>query len=205
MKISTLIVCMAAIALSACVGPQGRGSEAMSTYIWEAAFAPKPAAREGKSILVAAPQARPGFDTERMAYVRSANQIEYFSRNRWVDAPARMMSPLIVQALESTGAFSAVMQAPTVARAQWRLEVEIVKVQQDFMARPSVSQLVLRAQLIDVATQRPVATRLFEAAAPAASEDARGGAQAMNAALNQILPRLSEWAGATALATQQFP
>jgi cholesterol transport system auxiliary component len=165
----------------------------MTTFTLEAAFPAKAAAKETPAMLVAAPHARPGFDTERMAYVRSPNQLEYFARHRWIDAPARMLAPLIVQALESTGAFSAVVQAPTVARAKWRLETEIVKLQQDFLGQPSRVEVVLRAQLIDSVTQQAVAARMFATTVAATSDDARGGAKAANDALHQLLPQLAQW------------
>lgn len=168
----------------------------MATFTLEAAFPAKAAPKEAPAVLVAAPQARPGFDTERMAYVRSPNQLEYFARHRWIDAPARMLAPLMVQALESTGAFSAVVQAPTVARTKWRLETEIVKLQQDFLEQPSVVHLVLRTQLINANTQQPVAARVFTATVAAASQDARGGAKAANDALKQLLPQLAQWCAA---------
>lgn len=181
------------LAAAGCVGPQGRSTEAMTTFTLEAAFPAKAAAKESPAVLVAAPQARSGFDTDRMAYVRSPNQLEYFARHRWIDAPARMLAPLIVQSLESTGAFSAVVQAPTVARAKWRLETEIVKLQQDFLQQPSRVHVVLRARLVDSATQQAVAARVFGATVVAASEDARGGARAANDALQQLLPQLAQW------------
>lgn len=179
--------------VAACVGPQGRSTEPMATFTLEAVFPAKPAAKEGPAVLVAVPHARSGFDTERMAYMRSPNQLEYFARHRWVDTPARMLAPLIVQALESTGGFSAVVQAPTLARANWRLETEVVKFQQDFYEPPSGVQLVLRAQLIDTATQQLVASRVFAATVAATSEDARGGAKAANQAVDTLLPQLAQW------------
>ena len=189
-----LVWAMAMIMLAACVGPAGRQAEPMSTFTLEAALASKSPDRDGPVLLVAAPQARPGFDTARMAYVRQANEIDYFARHRWIDSPARMLAPLLVQSLEATGNFSAVLLAPTVARTQWRLETEIVKMQQEFLQVPSRAHLVLRAQLIEVSSQRAVASRLFDVSVAAGSEDARGGVQAMNAALNQALQQLAHWA-----------
>jgi cholesterol transport system auxiliary component len=183
--------------VAACVGPQGRSAEPVTTFTLEASFPAKAAPAGAPTLLVAAPQARPGFDTERMAYVRSPNQLEYYARHRWIDAPARMLAPLTVQALESTGAFAAVVQAPTVARAKWRLETEIVRLQQDFLTQPSRVRLVLRVQLIEVASQRPLAAREFATTVVAASDDARGGAQAANQAVSQLLPQLAQWCAAS--------
>jgi cholesterol transport system auxiliary component len=174
----------------------------MATFTLDASFPASAHTKAGPALLVSIPHARPGFDTERMAYVRSPNELEYFARNRWVDAPARMIAPLMVQALDSTSAFSAVVPAPTVARAKWRLESEIVRLQQAFFEKPSHVELVLRAQLIETTTQQPAASRVFSVTVPSASEDARGGAAAANEAVHQLLPQLAAWC---AMAVGQSP
>lgn len=182
-----------ALLLTGCVGLPERGAEPMAVFTLEASFPASTAPKAGPAILVSLPRARPGFDTERMAYVRSPNELEYFARHRWIDTPARMIAPLLVQALESTGAFAAVVPAPTVARAKWRLETEIVRLQQVFLEKPSRVELVLRAQLIDAATQQAVASETFSTSLAAPTEDARGGATAANAAMRALLPQLAAW------------
>lgn len=190
------IYLLAAVLLAGCVGPQGREAAPMAVFTLDANFPAKAAAKAGPVLMVSPPRARPGFDTERMAYVRSANELEYFARHRWVDTPGRMIAPLMVQALESTAAFSAVVPAATVARARWRLESEIVRLEQVFLDKPSRVELAVRAQLVDTATQQPVATRLFGVSIPAASDDPRGGAAAANEAVRTLLPQLAAWCAA---------
>lgn len=58
---------------------------------------------------------RPGFDSQRIIYVREPYQLEYFVHSEWIDTPARMIAPRIVAALEDTGAFRAVVLAPSAA------------------------------------------------------------------------------------------
>lgn len=187
---------LAALLLTGCVGPLGRPSEPMAVFTLDADFAAKAGPKAGPALMVFVPRARAGFDTERMAYVRRPDEIEYYARHRWIDAPARMIAPLMEQALEATGAFSAVVPASTRAQARWHLESEIVRLQQVFREKPSQVEFALRAQLIDTATRLPVATRLFSVTVPAPSDDARGGAAAANAAVRSMLPRLAEWCAA---------
>ena len=54
---------------------------------------------DGPVLLVSPPQAEPGFETQRMAYVRRPYQLEYYAVNQWADTPARMLAPLMVHAL----------------------------------------------------------------------------------------------------------
>ena len=80
--------------------------EAMSTYVLDARLAPAARRAAGNVVIaVSVPRARPGFDTAQMAYVRRSHEIEYFTKNRWADTPARMLAPLLVQALDQHGGF----------------------------------------------------------------------------------------------------
>lgn len=179
--------------LTACVGPQGKSQDS-ATYLLSATLPLKTGnAKSTHTILVAPMRAHPGFDTPRMAYVREPNQIAYYAYNRWVEAPARMLTPLVTQALEANQAFAAVVQAPGAVHTQLRLETDLVSLTQDFSVKPSRMRLVLRAQLVDTQTQSIRGSRSFEVQAPASSEDARGGADTMNRALPEMLGRLAEW------------
>jgi cholesterol transport system auxiliary component len=183
----------AAVALlAACAALQPPEAEQASTYVLEAppaAGAPRP---RGDLVLeVSAPRARPGFDTPQMAYTQRANALEYFAKHRWADAPARMLAPLLAQALDHSGGFRAVVQAPSLAKADLRLESELVRLQQDFGVRPSRVRFTLRAQLIDADTRRVLAAAEFDETEVAPSDDPYGGVLAANRALARLLERLS--------------
>jgi len=190
---------LAAVALlAACAALQPPEVEHANTYVLEAmpaAGAPRP---KGDLVLeVSAPRARPGFDTPQMAYTQRANALEYFARNRWADTPARMLAPLLAQALDHSGGFRAVVQAPSLAAANLRLETELVRLQQDFGARPSRVRLTLRAQLIDTDARRVLASAEFDETEVAPSDDAYGGVIAANRALGRLLERLAKFCAET--------
>ena len=142
---------------------------------------------------VGVPRASPGFDTPRMAYVQKAYELDYFADNRWADAPARMLGPLLTQALERSGGFRTVVQAPTVVPSDVRVNAELIRLQQNFTMRPSRAELALRVQLVDVRARRVLATKLFEETENATSENAYGGVAAANAALERLLARVVEF------------
>jgi ABC-type uncharacterized transport system auxiliary subunit len=79
-----------------------------------------------------------------------------------VDTPARMLAPLLVQALGASSRFPPVRSGAGVNGAL-RLETEITTLQQEFTVRPSRVRFALRAQLVDVAEHRIVATTDLEA------------------------------------------
>lgn len=184
--------------LTACIGPQGKSHDGGATYYLSAAIPSKSGNNEKLvppvTLLVAPMRAHPGFDTSRMAYLREPHRLEYFAHNQWVEAPARMLTPLVVQALEASSVYSAVVQASSSVPAPLRLDTELIQLAQDFSAHPSRMRLRVRAQLVDIQTQTIRAGRLFEVQAASASEDARGGVAALNQVLPEMLTQLAEWA-----------
>ena len=182
--------------LAACVGPQGKQADT-ATYLLSAALPTKSgSAKSALTVLVTPMRAHPGFDTPRMAYVREANRIEYYAYHRWVEAPARMLTPLLAQALESSGAFGAVVQSSASVRANFRLDTELVSLIQDFTQQPSRVRLRVRAQLVDPGSGAVMATRTFEAHVNSTSEAAQGGAAAANRATAEMLAQIRDWCAA---------
>ena len=143
------------------------------------------------TLTVNPPHAAAGFDSRRIMYMRQADQLEYFAHNEWIDTPARMLAPLIVTAIESSGAFRAVVQTPSPAASEMRLDTEILRLQHEFLQAPSQVRFTLKAYLVDSATRRVIASREFESAVPAAGEDPHGGVVAANRAVQNVLDALS--------------
>ena len=158
-----------------------------------AAPAARPAAlpSAAPTLLVNPPHASAGFDSQRIIYLREPHKLEYYAHSEWVDPPARMLAPLLVAALENSGAFRAVMLTPSSATADMRLDTEIIRLQHEFETTPSRVRFTLRAYLVEDKTRRVLAWREFDAVAPAASEDPYGGVLAANQAVRTVLERLA--------------
>ena len=198
----TEILAVGLILLVGCSPLQPVKNDVLNTYALQAQFHSRGVVEAGAPVLqVTRPKAHPGFDSPRMVYVRKAHELEYFSRNQWVDTPDKMLAPLLVQALEASGGFSAVSQAAGTVTAQLRLDSEIVRLQQDFTTVPSRIRFTLRAQLIDVAGRSILATREFDVSENAASDDPYGGVVAANHAVQRAL---SEVAGFFAVQAKHF-
>ena len=145
-----------------------------------------------QAIEIAPPGARPGFEESRMAYVTRAYEIQFFARHQWVEPPARLLAPLLREALEHDGRFQAAQGGEGVAPAL-RLETEIIALQQEFTAHPSQVRFTLRARLLDGLERRILATAAFEAVEPAPSEDPYGGVIAANRAVARVLDEVAKW------------
>jgi cholesterol transport system auxiliary component len=144
-------------------------------------------------LVVALPRAQPGFDTQLIAYTETPLAIDYYTKSEWVDSPAMMLAPLVEDAIADTGAFQAVVIPPSPSPGDVRLEIDIIRLQQEFMTTPSQVRLTLRAKLFDVRTGDVLGTQLFEAVEYAPSEDAYGGVQAANLGLKRILEQLTDF------------
>jgi len=125
--------------------------------------------------------------------VQRPYELESFATNRWADAPARMLAPLLAQALEQTESFKAVVQSPSNIPADMRVEVELIRLQQNFAVRPSRIELALRLQLIDVRGRRVLAAKSFDATENAPSDDPYGGVTAANVALQRVLEQVADF------------
>jgi len=145
-----------------------------------------------QTIEIAPPGARPGFDGSRMAYVTRPYEIQFFARHQWVETPARMLAPLLGEALERGGHFRAAQGGQSIAPAL-RLETEIIALQQEFSAHPSQVRFTLRARLLAGLERRVLATAEFEAVEPSPSEDPYGGVIAANRAVARVLDEIAKW------------
>jgi cholesterol transport system auxiliary component len=189
----TVALAVCAALLAGCVGLT-QPPEAPTLYVLDARPAATPARPQRDVVLaIGVPRARAGYDTAQMAYVRGPHELEYFAKSRWADTPSRMLAPLIAQALEQAGGFRAVVQAPGAVPADLRLDTEIVRLQQDFAARPPRVELSVRAQLVDLRSRRVLATAELAEVEPAPREDAYGGVIAANRALERLLARLVDF------------
>lgn len=139
------------------------------------------------TLIVNPPYAAPGFDSRRILFVRTENQLEYFAHSEWVEPPARMLGPLLVAAIENTQAFGAVVLMPASAAGELRLNTELVRLQHNFQTQPSRVQFALRVHLIDDRTRKVLQWREFQSEAVATSETPEGGVTAANVAIQKVV------------------
>ncbi|MDD5328898.1 MAG: ABC-type transport auxiliary lipoprotein family protein [Sulfuricella sp.] len=184
-----------ALVLCGCAGLGPPEMAPEHVYVLEAQVDPVAQAKViPLTLVVSLPRAAPGFDTSRMAFVRQPYALEYFSRNRWADAPAKMIGPLLVRALEQRSGFNAVAPAAGLVKGDVRLDTELLLLQQEFTTSPSRLHLSLRVQLVELANRRVLATQIFEATENASSDDPYGGVVAANRALQRLLAQIADFA-----------
>lgn len=151
-----------------------------------------PAATASRPTLaVNVPRAAAGYDSTRIVYAREPQRLDSYANSVWIDTPAKMLTPMMVAAIESSGAFAAVVSTPSAARADIELDTQIVRLQHDFSGTPSRVRFTLRASLIDSITRRVLVSREFDSVVSSPSEDARGGVVAAQAAVGGVMAQLA--------------
>jgi cholesterol transport system auxiliary component len=133
-----------------------------------------------------------------MAYLPRRNTVKYYAHSRWADSPAGMLAPALVEALETTGCWRAVVRMPSALPADFRLDTEDLVLEQEFYSRPSKVRIALRATLVDLREPGIRAVRRFDALEDAPSEDAEGGAIAAGRAAEKLLGSIAAWANEAA-------
>ncbi len=103
-----------------------------------------------RSLLITQPSAAEGYQTEQMLYVKKPYQLSVFSENAWVASPANMLLPLLTQTFQTSHAFSAVVSSPYANQVDYRLDSELIAMQQNFLTQPSQFELVVKVVLTQV-------------------------------------------------------
>lgn len=191
-KIAAALV---ALVLAGCATLRPTEAEPVRTYLLEAQFDRTEQVKPIPLVLtVSPPRAAPGYDTERMAFVRQPHRLEYFAKNRWAETPAKMLGPLLVRALEQRTGFKAVTPAGGMVKGDLRLDTEITLLQQEFTPSPSRLHMKLRVQLVEQASYRVLATQVFDAVEAAPADDPYGGVVAANRMLPRLLGQIADFA-----------
>jgi cholesterol transport system auxiliary component len=143
------------------------------------------------TILVNQPRANAIYNSPRMIYIPACYQIQYFSQNRWADTPTQMLQSLIINSLQNTGYFQAIINTPSTTYYDWVLNTQLLSFQQEFIIFPSRFRISIRAQLIDAHSRHVIATQDFVVSQIAAHDDPYGGALAANLATQKILNEIN--------------
>lgn len=199
MRVSRRAILLLVAAIGGCTLFPAPRETARSTFMLHPEPAMPPAATRACgartfTLLVNVPREEPGFDTPRMAYLLRPDVLGYYADSQWVDTPARMLTPLLVRAMEGGGCWRSVIRAPNTADADFRLDTEDLVLEQEFFSRPGRVRLAIRAVIVDMRRQSVVATKRFEVSEDTPGEDASGGAIAANRAAGKLLPALAAWA-----------
>jgi cholesterol transport system auxiliary component len=127
-------------------------------------------------------RAASGYDSHQMAYSTDPLKIEYYAKSRWLDSPARMLTPLIATMLQETGAFRATVVSPSAVRPDYAVSGEVLRFIQEFTGDKSIFRMTVKL-MISSPDGRLLIEEAFDLSGQCPSNDARGAAVAANTLL----------------------
>jgi len=125
---------------------------------------------------------------------RHDNRIAAYAQSDWVTPPARLLEPMIRNALANGNAWRAVIGPTGPARTDFSLHVRLDNFSQTFTSpRQSYGALDATATLVDNRDGSAFAQKHFRIRTPAPTADAEGGVKALNRAALQFIGGIEQW------------
>ncbi len=149
--------------------------------------------RHSVTLLVSTPTTKPVYNTTKMMYSKRRYQVSTFGLNKWVKTPSQMLQPLIVQTLQRTGYFHAIVAPPHIGHHDYTLSTQIFELLQDYTHRPPLLRLSVHAQISKTTTNKVIASDVFNVNQPIRQRTAYGGVVAANYATAIILTKLARF------------
>lgn len=134
------------------------------------------------SLLISKPEAMAGYQTEQMLYVQKPFRLEPFAKNAWASPPAAMLYPILVQHIQSSHVFRAITSSPFADKTDYRLDTQLLTLNQNFLSKPSILNFSAKIALTRVADNQVLASQLIVKHIPCSSNTPLGGVIAANQA-----------------------
>lgn len=142
------------------------------------------------TLLVSQSTTKPVYNTTRMMYSKRPHQVSAYGLNEWAKTPSEMLHPLIVQTLNKTNYFHAVVTSANAGSYQYSLSTQIFQLQQDFTRKTPVVKLSLHAQLMKAGSNRVIAAKVFNVTQRMSQRSPYAGVMAANKATERLLRQL---------------
>lgn len=160
------------------------------------AFSSKAVAKHGRKVTlqVTLPEAVSAYQTQQMLYIKKPFQLESFAKNAWKSPPADMIYPLLVESLQQTHYFFAVSSSLYTEETDYRLDTQILSLEQNFLMHPSVLHFSAKVVLVRVSDSRVLGSRIVNLQIPCPSDTPYGGVLAANRAMQQFTSIVTDFA-----------
>jgi cholesterol transport system auxiliary component len=180
------------IPLLACQLP-GKGPAPREFRVTQKTTFPEGLPKVDWSLVVDRPTIDRSIDTARIARM-SGVEVEYYANATWVDRPAAMIEPLIIQSFRNSGAIDVVADRRSDVRPDFMLQTDIAAFQaQQTDSGPLEARVVISARLMAMPRRDVVGTTEIARSVPAQAGDLESIVLALDDALGKVLKRLVEW------------
>lgn len=101
------------------------------------------------------------YDSDNMYYSLERYQLNHYSRNQWVAAPVIMMTKAIQEKLLQSCQYNNVVSADFMTASKYRLNSQLIALQQDIRKDKSTVNLAVLVQLVDNKSNHVVRSKTF--------------------------------------------
>ena len=138
-----------ALLLAGCSSGLHSDSPATQVYVLRTSVHPRSdLTRSDASLHVSRPMAGPGLDSDHILLVESNHRMSYYVASRWPDVLPAVVEALTVEALRSSGAWSAVQGSSSVFSSDYLLQIAVRDL--EHFSRFLLDRLLNQAGVADV-------------------------------------------------------
>lgn len=131
-----------ALLLTGCSSGLHSDGPATQVYVLRAASHPQSdLTHSSVSLHVSRPMAGPGLDSDHILLVQSDHRMSYYIASRWPDALPAVVEALTVDALRSSGAWSAVQGSGSAFASDYLLQIAIRRFEADYSVSSGAPQV----------------------------------------------------------------
>lgn len=145
------------------------------------------------SILITAPDSAAGYETSQMLYVKESFSLRPFANNSWVASPSSMLYPLMTESLQASGWFKVVATVMYAEPVEYRLDTQLLKLQQNFQHKPSILELSVKVVLTDMKKEKITASKIINVTIPCTEDTPYGGVIAANTATKALTAEITDF------------
>jgi len=137
----------------------------------------------------------PSLTTTHMKYALENYEEFAFNQSAWVSTPKSAISEVLLQSIRSTGIFSNVSSFKSRSKTDYVLESNLDEFMQYFNKDNTKSYVKVRliVSLLDRKNAQIIRTAEFASQVSTKSIDAKGGVEALNKALKEVLEKVNSW------------
>lgn len=133
--------------------------------------------------------------SQHMYYVLGAHKQYGYTQARWAEAPNKFITVALATRVRESGVFERVVDSSSRAQGDWILEANIQEFLQYFQEDGSGGyvKVTIHFTLIDPKSNAALDAKTLSVELPCASDDAQGGVEALQKALEEILTQNILW------------
>lgn len=120
-------------------------------------------------IYISPMRAYPPYDLNKMYYnVESSYQIKSFGYSQWVASPTELISQELSKKIATSCVFKNIATSHALANARYRLLTFLIVMRQEMDSnnQNAVARLIVGAELIDLDSNKVIASKIFDGKAP---------------------------------------